>query len=39
MTGAKPSGQQPLPPMPPYRLSKDEALAMVAYLRSLKPTE
>ena len=39
MTGSKPSGLQPLPPMPPYRLSKDEAVAMVAYLRSLKPAE
>lgn len=37
MTGKRPSGAPVLPPMPPYRLKRDEAEAVVAYLRSLKP--
>jgi len=36
MTGARPSGVPPLPPMPAYRLSEDDAKAVVAYLKSLK---
>ena len=39
MTGERPSQTPTLPPMPPYRLNKDEAEAVVAYLRSLKPME
>jgi len=36
MTGKLPAGRQPRPPMPPYRLNKDDAEAVVAYLKSLK---
>lgn len=36
MSGKRPSGAPVLPPMPPYRLKRDEAEAVVAYLRSLK---
>ena len=35
-TGRRPDGSTPLPPMPPYRLSKDDAWAVVDYLKSLK---
>jgi mono/diheme cytochrome c family protein len=35
MTGKRPDGRECLPPMPAYRLSGDEARAVVAYLRSL----
>ncbi len=35
MTGQKPGGAACLPPMPAYRLSRDEALDVVAYLKSL----
>lgn len=38
-TGVKPGGSQPLPPMPAYRFTKDEAVAVLAYLRSLKAAE
>ena len=37
-TGLKPEGKQSLPPMPQYRLSHEDAAAVVAYLQSLKPT-
>lgn len=37
MTGARPSGAPVMPPMPAYRLTREEAEAMVAYLRSVKP--
>ena len=37
-TGERPDGTRPLPPMPAYRLTADEAEAVVAYLRSLSPT-
>jgi hypothetical protein len=37
MTGKRPSGAPVLPPMPQIRLKRDEAEAVVAYLRSLKP--
>lgn len=37
MTGKRPSGIPVLPPMPAYRFKRDEAEAVVAYLRSLKP--
>ena len=39
MTGERPSGVPVLPPMPAYRFNKDEAAAVLAYLRSLKPAE
>lgn len=39
VTGERPSGVPVLPPMPAYRFSKDEAAAVLAYLRSLKPAE
>jgi hypothetical protein len=35
MTGQRPGGKGCLPPMPAYRLSRDEALYVVAYLKSL----
>ena len=33
--GIKPNGQPPLPPMPGYRFTEDEARAVVSYLRAL----
>lgn len=36
MTGERPSGTPPRPPMPAYRLQEDDARAVVAYLKSLK---
>lgn len=36
MTGERPSGVPPLPPMPAYRLNEADAKAVVAYLKSLK---
>ncbi len=35
-TGTNALGRMPLPPMPQYRLNHDDAVAVVAYLRSLK---
>lgn len=35
MTGERPSGVPPLPPMPAYRLNAEDAKAVVAYLKSL----
>lgn len=35
-TGLKPDGQMPRPPMPQFRMSAEDARAVVAYLRSLK---
>lgn len=36
MTGERPYGRgRPLPPMPPYRFNREEAVAIAAYLRSL----
>ena len=35
-TGKRPDGSAPLPPMPPYRLNREDALAVTAYLRTLK---
>ena len=35
-TGVDKDGKQPRPPMPPYRFSKSDATAVLAYLRSLK---
>jgi mono/diheme cytochrome c family protein len=34
-TGVLPNGQSPRPPMPPYRMSHDDAEAVAAYLKSL----
>ncbi|MEJ1973604.1 MAG: hypothetical protein WDM96_14425 [Lacunisphaera sp.] len=36
MTGERPSGVAPRPPMPEYRMNRDDAQAVVAYLKSLK---
>lgn len=35
-TGNLPGGKQATPPMPQYRFSHDDAVAIVAYLKSLK---
>ena len=35
-TGKRPDGSMPRPPMPPYRFSREDAMAVTAYLRSLK---
>jgi mono/diheme cytochrome c family protein len=37
MTGERPGGVPPRPPMPRYRMAREEAEAVVAYLRSLAP--
>jgi mono/diheme cytochrome c family protein len=34
-TGRRPMGYTPRPPMPPFRLSRDDADAVIAFLRSL----
>lgn len=35
-TGVSPKGSKPNPPMPSYNLSHDDAVAVAAFLRSLK---
>jgi len=35
-TGKRPNRTEPLPPMPPYRLSQQDAHAVAEYLKSLK---
>lgn len=35
-TGVDKDGKRPRPPMPPYRFSRSDAAAVLAYLRSLK---
>ena len=35
-TGARPDGQRPRPPMPPFRMTREDAEAVVAYLESLR---
>jgi mono/diheme cytochrome c family protein len=35
-TGKRPDGSMPMPPMPPYRFSREDAQAVTAYLRSMK---
>jgi hypothetical protein len=35
-TGKRPDGSFARPPMPPYRFSQNDALALTAYLRTLK---
>jgi mono/diheme cytochrome c family protein len=39
MTGQRPGGVPPRPPMPRYMMARDEAEAVVAYLRSLARKE
>jgi len=34
-TGIKPDGTTPKPPMPPYRFTHDDAVAVTAYIRTL----
>jgi len=34
-TGRRTSGYTPLPPMPPFRFTEEDAAAVIAYLRSL----
>lgn len=34
-TGINRDGREPMPPMPPYRMSQEDAAAIAAYLRSL----
>jgi mono/diheme cytochrome c family protein len=36
MTGLAPDGKPPRPPMPQYRMNRQDAEAVVAYLKSLK---
>ncbi|MCG6926036.1 MAG: hypothetical protein LJF30_12075 [Acidobacteria bacterium] len=38
-TGEKPDGSSARPPMPEYRMSREDAQAVVAYLRSLSPAD
>ncbi len=35
-TGARPTGERPRPPMPPFRMTRADAEAVVAYLKSLR---
>lgn len=35
-TGKRPDGSSPRPPMPPYRLNREDADAIIAYLKSLR---
>lgn len=35
MTGKRPNGEEPLPPMPSFRMNREDAQAVAAYLRSL----
>src|SRR5579875_1762644 len=35
-TGLRPNGSSPRPPMPPFRLTHADAMAVAAYLKSLK---
>jgi mono/diheme cytochrome c family protein len=39
MSGERPDGSHPRPPMPEYRFSQEDAEAVVEYLRSLMPPE
>jgi mono/diheme cytochrome c family protein len=38
MTGLAPNGQPARPPMPQYKMNRADAEAVVAYLKSLKPS-
>ena len=35
-TGARPGGETPEPPMPPFRMTEEDARAVAAYLKSLR---
>jgi mono/diheme cytochrome c family protein len=35
-TGSRPNGDVPAPPMPPFRMTKEDAQAVAAYLKSLR---
>jgi mono/diheme cytochrome c family protein len=35
-TGKNPNGYSPRPPMPPFRMTQEDATAVVVYLKSLK---
>ncbi|MBW3596135.1 MAG: cytochrome c [Planctomycetes bacterium] len=35
-TGARPNGEAPKPPMPPFRMTEEDARAVVAYLKSAR---
>lgn len=37
ITGVRHDGRSPLPPMPGFKFTRDEALAVVAYLRAAAP--
>ena len=39
MTGLNRSGKPAQPPMPPFRFSRSDAVAVVTYLKSLKPAQ
>jgi mono/diheme cytochrome c family protein len=39
MTGISRTGRPPRPPMPQFRMSRSDAEAVLAYLKSLHPTE
>jgi mono/diheme cytochrome c family protein len=36
MTGRRPEGPAPRPPMPPFRMNREDAAAVAAYLKSLE---
>jgi mono/diheme cytochrome c family protein len=38
-TGHRPFAKSPDPPMPPFRFSREDAAAIVAYLRTLGPPQ
>jgi mono/diheme cytochrome c family protein len=38
-TGVRPDGSHPRPPMPPYRLTEDDARAVAAYIATLPRAE
>ena len=35
-TGKGPGGERPRPPMPPFRMTREDAAAVAAYLQSLR---
>jgi hypothetical protein len=39
MTGISRTGRPPRPPMPQFRLTRPDAEAVLAYLKSIKTTE
>ncbi len=39
MTGERPDGSHPRPPMPPYRLNEADARAVTAYIKTLPRAE